>query len=163
MPDFQEGSYCGIYCGACDIMHLFKQGQEHGITPGWEDLPAAMQDHLPVPKDSPIVCYGCHSDVVFAGCRTCPLRRCARQKPDIDNCTECSKFPCFRFRIWKWVLRLRGLFNKLPHLRTVDSNLYEIQNDGFPNWLEHQKQEWTCAHCHAPLTWYTKDTHRCEE
>lgn len=163
MPDFQYGSYCGLYCGACDIMHQFKKGQQTGTSPRWEDLPSAMQKHLPVPKDAPIVCYGCKSDDVFYGCSKCPIRACARGRANIDNCTECEKYPCLKFRVRAFILRFLGGYKKLPHLLVVNSNLKEIENYGMVNWLKNQQQEWSCTRCHAELTWYTKDNHQCSE
>jgi hypothetical protein len=163
MPDFHYGSYCGLYCGACDVMHQFKNGLRTGSPPRWEDLPPTLQNNLPVPDDSPIVCYGCKSDVVFHGCGKCPIRKCARGKDNIENCTECNRYPCIRFRIIKLVWRLGGFYRKLPHLRTVNSNLKEIRKSGVTRWLEHQKQEWHCSLCHVDHTWYTKDSHECQK
>ncbi len=163
MSEFHYDSYCGLYCGACDILHHYKNSLESGKPPEWRNLPATMQKHLPVPKNSPIECYGCKSDSVFHGCKKCPMRNCAMAKEGIENCTECSKYPCLKFRLWKLFIRLGGFYKKLPHLQELNSNLKEIQTIGLKGWTEKQKTFWTCSKCSSELTWYSKEGHRCHK
>ncbi len=160
MANHTDSSYCGLYCGACDVMHLYNKSREQNRDARWEELPARMQAHLPVTKGTPIVCRGCKSDVVFGGCAKCPIRGCARKK-DVEHCTLCEKYPCLRFKIMKLVWSVGGFYRKLPHLLDMFGNMKKIQQNGLNHWLAHQRQEWKCPGCKENLTWYTKDDHRC--
>ena len=158
MPDHDPGSYCGLYCGACDVQAVHRRALAEGRTARWEELPLTMQRHLPVPKDTPVVCHGCRSDTVFGGCAKCPIRKCARARGNIGSCPECSRFPCLKLRV---VWLVGGFYRRLPHLKATGPNLKRLWRVGTSRWLEEQRQEWTCSHCRTPLTWYTKETHRC--
>ena len=161
MPDHDPGSYCGLYCGACDVQAVHRRALAEGRTARWEELPLTMQRHLPVPKDTPVVCYGCRSDTVFGGCAKCPIRKCARARGNIGSCPECSRFPCLKLRVVWLVWLVGGFYRRLPHLKATGPNLKRLWRVGTSRWLEEQRQEWTCSHCRTPLTWYTKESHRC--
>lgn len=37
MDSFNYDSYCGIYCGACDIMMTYKTGCQHRLASFWNE------------------------------------------------------------------------------------------------------------------------------
>ena len=40
-------------------------------------------------------CDGCRTegDRLFAGCKLCPIRKCAREK-EFDSCADCGEYAC---------------------------------------------------------------------
>jgi len=69
MTIFNPDTYCGIYCGACSIAMYSKTGRA-------DEFVACLGG---VPKEE-LSCGGCKSDNIYAGCKACGLRRCAREK-----------------------------------------------------------------------------------
>ena len=159
MKTFLYDTFCGLYCGACDLMAAFRKGVEAGKPAAWEDLPLSYRKKLPTVQGLDIVCYGCKSDTVYAGCSKCPVRKCAKETMKVAFCQECRKYPCVRFRalnLFQWLLRKR-----LPHLKTVKPNRDFIKKNGTDAWLAQQESEWKCPRCKTPLTWYKKTCSRC--
>jgi hypothetical protein len=133
--EFRYDTYCGLYCGACDILLAYKKGKEQNIIPQWSDLPAPIRNIPP----AEIICYGCKSETVFTGCSKCPIRKCARKHKEIESCLDCQKYPCLIHKIVKIVKIIRRFEKKLPHLKIIPRNLTTIQQKGIHAWLEEQK------------------------
>jgi len=74
----------------------------------------------------------------FQGCAVCPVRKCARKKPEIKTCLDCGRFPCFRFSLMKFVRKFLGYDRKLPHLKTIPENQGLIKEKGVSAWLAEQ-------------------------
>lgn len=153
VPDPKLVGYCGLYCGACDILRLYREGVETGRTPEWSDLPERLREHLPF-KPSPIRCHGCKSDTVFAGCGHCPLRSCALKRANVEICSDCEKYPCLRIRLVGLMMRLFSVMKKLPHQQTKEPNLARIRSVGVVQWLAEQEHQWRCPQCHSSFSWY---------
>ena len=145
--------YCGLYCGACDILRLHREGEAVGRTPEWRELPARLRKHLPF-KPQPIVCHGCSSDTVFGVCAHCFIRNCARKKGTVAVCTACERYPCFRHWVFGIVAWLFSIKKKLPHQKTKDPNLARIGCVGSQKWLVEQEEAWRCPECRMPFSWY---------
>jgi hypothetical protein len=159
MEQYQYDTYCGLYCGACDVMATFKKSIENNRKPTWNELPSEMRKYNPSGKIDDIKCYGCKTDIVFEGCSKCPIRKCAKEKMNVTVCFDCSKFPCFRFRIFslaRWFMK-----NKLPHLKTIPKNRTMIQEKGITEWLVQQEATWKCPQCNSSFTWYMKVCNTC--
>ena len=154
MPEFRCDSYCGLYCGACDILLAYKNRIENGYVPQFNDLPPEFRNHPFIPKNSEIKCYGCKTDTVFAGCSKCPFRKCARNKIGIETCLDCKNYPCWRFKITALIVKVLNLETRLPHLKAKNFNLEVIKNNGMTFWLEEQDRKWQCPHCRKRLSWY---------
>lgn len=154
MPEFRCDSYCGLYCGACDILLAYKNGMKNGHVPQWNDLPSELRNHPVIAKNSEIKCYGCKTDTVFAGCSKCLIRKCARNKVGIETCLDCRSYPCWRFKITALIRKVLNLETKLPHLKDINFNLEVIRNNGMKFWLEEQDRKWQCPHCGKRLSWY---------
>lgn len=158
MNGFRYDTYCGLYCGACDILLAYKKGVEQGKTPEWNDFPAQIQQHIP---HGQIICHGCKSDTVFVGCSKCPIRKCARKHPEIETCLDCKKYPCLIHKIAKWVIRFQKLEQKLPHVKIKAHNLQTIRQKGMAAWLAEQQQIWVCLDCQTNFSWYQPQCKQC--
>ena len=143
MNEFNHDTYCGIYCGACSIAMQGKTGRADGFS-------ACLGS---VPKEE-LVCGGCKSGTVYAGCSTCTLRRCAREK-GIAHCVDCADYPCRMYRAWQSVAKF------LPHAREAPFSLETIKRDGVDSWLAAQKKRWSCPDCGSPFSWYAPKCHQC--
>jgi hypothetical protein len=152
--------YCGLYCGACEVLRLHQEGQSAGRAPDWSDLPEEFRRHLPF-KPAPVRCHGCRSDTVFAGCAHCPLRVCAKQRGIATVCADCEKYPCLRIKLMGLVVWLFGVEKKLPHQRTKRGNLERIRSIGVAEWLREQDRHWRCPECQTQFSWYRRTCGTC--
>jgi len=143
MNPFNPDTYCGIYCGACSIAMHGETGRADGF--------AACLGSVPTGE---LVCGGCKSDTVYAGCRTCSLRHCAREK-NVAHCVDCADYPCKIYRKWQSVAKF------LPHSREAASGLAAIKRDGADRWLSVQKKRWSCPDCGTPFSWYASSCRKC--
>lgn len=145
-------SWCGLYCGACEVYVAHGRARATGTEARWEDLPARYREKLP--RKGPVVCEGCTSDTVYAGCAVCPIRKCARTMTGIQTCLDCLRYPCFRHSLVRLAWWLARLERKLPHLQEVRRNQEEIRRRGLAGWLEDQDLLWRCPACGERFTWY---------
>lgn len=155
MEDFCCDSYCGLYCGACEILHAYTHSLHTGETPKWDDLPEVFRENI---TQAEIKCYGCKSDTVFVGCSKCEIRACAKKR-GVDYCIHCTDFPCTIITTMKE--RLTKISAFLPHTKSIIANLEIIKEIGSHRWLQKEKEKWTCKKCGAPTTWYQKKCTRC--
>ena len=159
MEGFKYNSYCGLYCGACDILSAYKRAFEKNQKVRWEDLPEELRNNIPANKTEGIICHGCTTDTVFIGCSKCLIRKCAKDKMKVETCFECRRFPCVRFRIWRFVWKL--MHKKLPHIRAARANQACIQDKGVAAWLSAQEEQWKCPKCKKAFSWYEKMCSSC--
>ena len=143
MNTFNPDTYCGIYCGACSIAMYSEAGRS-------DEFVACLGG---VPKEG-LSCGGCKSENVYAGCRACGLRRCAREK-GIEHCGDCADYPCKSYRKWQGVAKF------LPHIHEAEAGLVTIKRDGVDHWLNSQKKEWSCSSCGTPFSWYGSTCSKC--
>lgn len=151
MSGFQYDSWCGLYCGACDVLVACEIAEATGTPARWEELPERFQKNLP---RADVVCHGCKSDTVYAGCAVCLVRKCARKQQGIDTCLDCSRFPCFRFGIMRVIRGLMRMPKKLPHLNQIQPNHDGIRTLGVGGWLVQQDAIWRCPACGQRYSWY---------
>ncbi|WP_319562696.1 DUF3795 domain-containing protein [Marispirochaeta sp.] len=128
-------SFCGNYCGACEILCAYKNKTENDIAAQWGASPDEIK------------CHGCKSDIVFKNCNICKIRSCAMDKK-IDHCVFCKEFPCKIFGSGE------SLVEKLPHLKSIPLNMKIISEKGLETWLKEQEKKWQCPVCGEPFTWY---------
>lgn len=136
-------SYCGIYCEACSVLRHGKTGDADGFVAALNGVPAEE-----------IACGGCTSDRVYAGCRTCAIRDCARVK-GVDHCSSCGEYPCGVYRSWQRAGRI------LPHVLEAAGSMKTIRRDGGDAWLAEQEKRWSCPECGAPFSWYAANCASC--
>lgn len=148
MSGFNYDSYCGLCCGACEILHAYRASLENGTPASWDDLPQQLRRHIPRAE---VVCRGCRTDTVFAGCRDCRIRDCARVKR-VAACVACADFPCAE------VERLRVLVDRikdrLPHATAIFRDPDLARERGHPAWAAAQRARWACPSCGTQFTWY---------
>jgi len=143
MEDVNPDTYCGIYCGACSIAAYGRAGRIDSFT-------ACLGS---VPKGE-LVCRGCKSDKVYAGCRVCMFRGCVAEK-GVAHCVECADYPCAMYKRWQ------GAASILPHVGEAAASLDAIGRDGPDAWLEAQKKRWSCPDCGEPFSWYAAKCGNC--
>ena len=158
MGEIRYDTYCGLYCGACDIMQAYQKELKTGTPSQWYEMPDEFQQHIP---RGTIECHGCKTDKVYIGCRKCPIRRCARKKEGIESCLDCRKYPCLIYKIASAVKRFRKLEQKLPHLKAIRKNLDTIQKKGMQAWLQEQEELWKCPDCQTTFSWYQRKCPQC--
>lgn len=107
MNPMELTTYCGLYCGACDIyqkrigdagrdlqkvMEAYKFGQYAHMIPGLEEY-AAFEKVLGNMIQMFGQCAGCRGGGGDPGCK---IRLCAREK-GVTSCVECPSVPCEHF------------------------------------------------------------------
>ncbi|MFC1643323.1 DUF3795 domain-containing protein [Myxococcota bacterium] len=142
MADCLE-SYCGIYCGACSVLRYASTGHSDAFLNSCSSLPK-----------NALVCRGCKSGTLYAGCRTCEVRECASQR-GVTQCAQCAEYPCRTYK------RLRSTRRILPHLWERAPNLAAITQHGMDAWLAEQEKRWSCPECGTRFSWYTAACTQC--
>jgi hypothetical protein len=140
--DIRYEAYCGLYCGACEILLMNELGRIEEKAKEWKmDI-------------NDIKCLGCKSNQNAIYCRECYFKKCAQLK-EIDFCNQCSDFPCEKLKDFR--------YDKFPHHSIVFKNLNEIQEKGCKKWLDKQKIRWECTKCGQRFTWYEDLCKKCGE
>lgn len=153
MNAYRYDTYCGIYCGACEVMNA-KTDEERarvirmfeGALPGWHAAPDQVH------------CSGCKTENAFVNCRTCPIKSCARGK-GVEFCFECSEFPC---QIYSQLEMASDQIPVLKHIKASIKNQKEIKVNGVAKWLAAQEDKWKCPNCGTRFAWYTEECIGCK-
>lgn len=159
MRESHYDSYCGIYCGACDIMMAYKTGHKGRLASFWNEenvrtfhrvTGTAYDDGM----DFEMQCHGCKSDDLFVNCKNCLIRECAIAKK-ITHCIDCAEYPCGKIGQMK---KIEGI---LPHLKGNKKNLEAIKSAGLEKWLSGQEEKWKCPQCGSNFSWYAGICNSC--
>jgi hypothetical protein len=132
---FRYDTFCGLYCGACDVLVANEEGAVEVIAQAWNMAPGQLR------------CHGCKSQVNAVYCVDCDIKGCAESR-QVEYCFQCDEYPCSR------LLDFRN--DAHPHHSIVLQNLDFIRGQGLDEWLKAQKTRWSCAHCGARFTWYAQ-------
>lgn len=143
MSDYCFDTYCGLYCGACSIMHADQKGIKDPFACIFGDE-AGMD----------LKCQGCKSEQVFENCAKCPIRPCARDR-GVEHCPDCPDYPCQNYGFMQF------LTDKLPHWDTAAANLQTIKERGVERWLQDQQAQWKCPDCQTDYSWYAIHCSNC--
>lgn len=143
MKKFNPDTYCGSYCGACSIAMYSNTGRADKFV-------ACLKG---VPREE-LSCGGCKSENIYAGCKACGLRRCAREK-GLEHCIDCEQYPCKSYTQWQKAAKL------LPHLQGAADGLHDIKRNGVGHWLNGQKKLWSCPACGTLFSWYATTCSTC--
>jgi hypothetical protein len=152
-------SYCGIYCGACDIRLTYETGKTRKLALFWnESTVKSFQNKLGLKYDTnkPFTykCNGCKSDSLFVNCAVCKIRECAINS-HVNHCIDCEKYPC------NLIIDSRKIGSLLPHIKGNRSNMERIRNVGVDHWLSEQEKRWKCPECGTGFSWYTNSCTQC--
>ena len=138
--EFRYDTFCGLYCGACDVLQASKRGTVEALAQAWGMEPAALR------------CQGCKSPVNAVYCVNCDIKACAEER-QLDSCFQCDDYPCAR------LVDFRN--DEHPHHSIVLQNLGQIQRVGLGHWLADQRARWSCPRCGSEFTWYDKSCGIC--
>ena len=141
MTDHRYDSYCGIYCGACEIVHEERNGRLEEFAKR-ADKPPDL-----------VACHGCKSEVITKCCEECRIRACAMAK-GFETCIECDKCPCELFEFFKQA-------DFYPLYVLMMNNLRTIKEGGPDAWLKGQEKRWSCPECGEASWWYQKTCEDC--
>ena len=135
MEEFNYDSYCGNYCGACEILNAYRNNTRNEIADLWGATPEEIK------------CLGCKTETAFMRCNICEIRKCAIEK-GVQHCVVCADFPCTILKSGE------SLVEKLPHLKAIPKNMKTIKEKGTDYWLKEQEKLWKCSNCGKSFTWY---------
>ncbi len=157
--DFNFDSYCGIYCGACDIMMTYKTGKKQRLASVWnEKTVKSLHKGLGLKYDHSIPfkqeCHGCKSGQLFVNCSVCKKRECAISR-NVAHCIDCTDYPCDE--IWS----SQKNASILPHVKDNHLNMESIKAVGVDQWLWDQQYRWKCPQCNASFSWYSTKCDSC--
>lgn len=133
--DFKYDTFCGLYCGACEVLIANKNETVEVIARTWNVEPEQLG------------CSGCKSAINAVYCVDCGIKRCAENKK-VEYCFECDEYPCSR------LVTFRN--DEHPHHSIVLQNLDLVRNQGIDQWLEQQRIRWNCPNCGKGFSWYDK-------
>lgn len=159
MSNFNYDSYCGIYCGACDIMNTYKTGYKSRLASFWNET-AVKKLHKTMGLDYDntrpfeITCNGCKTDTLFVNCRVCNIRKCAIEK-NVAHCIDCGEYPC------NTIIEFNKMSSFFPHLNCKQANMEKIKKEGTERWLSEQENGWKCPDCKTGFSWYTGKCNNC--
>ena len=131
---FRGDSYCGLYCGACEVLNLYRAEVESGKPAAWEDLPQPLKNVIP--PDYKVACTGCKTGLLSPGCQACVIRICASGK-GVEACVVCGVYPCKLVNERK-VYITEHLYEVLPHVKAKFSQAKRIMEVGYAAWREEQ-------------------------
>lgn len=140
--DSKHDSYCGLYCGACEILFMNELDKIDEKAKEWN---MNIND---------VKCSGCKTNQNSIYCIDCDIKSCAGSK-NVDFCFECSDFPC------SLILDFRN--DKYPHHSVVLKNLKSVKEKGLDYWLKEQRERWQCTNCGSRFTWYDEKCNNCGE
>jgi predicted RNA-binding Zn-ribbon protein involved in translation (DUF1610 family) len=144
MEDYRYDAYCGLYCGACEIINAETEQDKERVAKMW----CSTTDQVD--------CKGCKTDTLFIHCGNCKIRNCAQEKK-VEFCFECNDYPCAIYEEGK------GMIEQLPHLKATVVNQKCIKENGTEKWLVSQKAKWECPQCGTKFAWYTQECKKCHK
>ena len=139
---FRYDSYCGLYCGACNIMGANERGDSEYLKKFAAEYKCKTED---------LICRGCKTAKPANVCAQCKIRVCAMGR-GVEFCNECVDYPC---------QNLTDLSRRLPHLKALFRNLAAIKEKGVEAWLGEEKKRWACPQCGERFYWYSEKCAQC--
>ncbi len=90
-------AFCGLICDTCQV-HLATIEPDIGLQKEMRSSIALVCNKeygMSIQPEEVNDCDGCRaaSGVLFSGCNSCPVRKCALLK-NIETCAQCSNFIC---------------------------------------------------------------------
>ena len=92
-------SYCGLVCQECGIYLATRESNDEKRRKMRADIVLQIKEHDGVEYEPQDItdCDGCKTENgrLFPPCKTCEIRKCARQK-GVENCAHCNEYVCER-------------------------------------------------------------------
>jgi hypothetical protein len=142
---------CGLYCGACGLYCAWRDNDKEMLEQARQFM-SSRQGREYTLKD--LECDGCLANGRLTPyCRECQMRLCAKAKPGVTRCSDCSDFPCPTITA----------FNNdgLRHHAEVLDNIRHLREVGVEAWLKEQSERWRCPQCGASVDWYARTCFHC--
>lgn len=134
---------CGLYCGVCRV-HMAHANDDLEFKERLaEELGLTVED---------IKCEGCHSDVLFVGCKSCGIRSCVSEKA-FEGCHQCSDFPCRLIENYPLHHCRRVMERAIPARRAL----------GVEEWIGKERQRYRCPYCGGKAYMGEKECWDCRE
>jgi len=138
---------CGLYCGSCIIYRAERDSEE---------LRKRIAERNSC-KIEEVHCEGCQivmdegwdGDEVWG--KNCDIVNCLESK-GLKTCYDCSDV-CEKFENWYEEM--------LEHGEDLKKNLKKINEDDLGNWLNEEKEKWSCPECGKPLIINLEECHHC--
>ena len=140
---------CGLYCGACVLYRARRDDNPQRLREVLQQAAERWQ----IPEDE-IECEGCLAGGRLSPyCRDCKMRLCAKDRPGVTRCSDCSDFPC----------DLITAFNNdgMRHHAEVLENLRRMLEIGAEKWIVEQEERWRCPGCGTQVDWYARACYSC--
>jgi len=141
---------CGLNCGACPMYRATQSKDE-------EKRSALLEQFSSGPTElttEDLQCDGClGNNRMSSFCRSCDIRLCPADKPDVTRCSDCPDFPCSRITN----------FNNdgMLHHAEVLGNIRQIRELGIQEWAKYDAARWRCPQCIEPISWYDSKCSAC--
>lgn len=129
MENMELVAHCGLFCGSCSV-YIASQGDDSAL-----DWIAARFNTT----REEMRCNGCRSERLSQQCRDCDFRTCVHEKK-IENCEDCSSFPCDN---------LRDFQTKMPHRIELFASARYRKENGLSMWFDKMYEDYSCTACKA--------------
>ena len=107
-------------------------------------------------------CFGCASENKEQK-RTskwgCKIRDCCYNREAKDFCIDCSQFPCEKSR--KKLLDTHPGDPKFKYRHEIPQNFKKMKEMGIEDFLEYQRQRWSCPSCGGTVHFYHYQCSKC--
>jgi hypothetical protein len=137
---FRYDTFCGLYCGACDVLQANRSGRVEALAQAWGMEPEALQ------------CHGCKTEVNAVYCVECGIKACAESR-GLEHCTQCADYACARLMAF-WS-------DGCAHHALAQQSLERLHQQGLARWLEEQRARWACPRCGVASSWYDAECGAC--
>lgn len=102
-------------------------------------------------------CNGCKYDdeTLPEHCRKCKIKDCAKNK-NLEYCFECEEYPC------KWIKSLDKSYKQRYKTSLIENGLF-IKTNGMKQFLENEKEKWTCSNCDGIISLHDRFCNECKK
>lgn len=102
-------------------------------------------------------CNGCKygDETLPEHCRKCKIKDCAKNK-NLEYCFECEEYPC------KWIKNLDKSYKQRYKTSLIENGLF-IKDNGMKQFLENEKEKWTCSNCEGVISLHDRLCSECKK
>ena len=114
----EDLAYCGINCAKCPVFIATANDDNElrqETAQEWNGIYGDYMETLGMQELKPqdMNCRGCKTEESrFLGCRSCPIRKCCRDK-ELTTCAACTNF--------KTCDMLKGFYSNILHRQAKDN------------------------------------------